>query len=505
MKKQVFGGILLSFVSQLVNILIGLIYMPIMIRILGQNEYGLYQFVQSIVNYLNLMNFGFSGAYIRYFSIAKGENDENQIANINGVFLKIFFCISALSIVVGFVLFCNIRLLSPKLTDSDYLIASELLLIMVLNLAIGFPSNVFFVYLSANQRFVFLKLLSVISSILLPVLSIPLLVFGYGSVGVVSVTLLLTIFRLGLVVWYSVTKMSIHINLKYNDFKIFKDLFGYTFFIFLSDLVDQLNNNVDKFLLGRMIGTTSVAVYSVGFDLKYFYTIVSWVVPEMFIPEVNRLVVEENDNIKISDLFCKIGVLNNYICLLMISGFVLFGKQFIRLWVGADYDNSFYVCLILLISGYVPAIQTLGVNIQNAKNMHRIRSIVYFIIACMNVICSIFLIRKLGEIGTAIGTLIAVVAGSVIFMNFYYFYFLKLRIYEFWRSILKWTIPVILLCVFSHFIIDDLIIDSWGVLTIAILFYTFIYIILLWFIGIGDAEKKKMIERIKSYKRIERN
>ena len=64
------------------------------------------------------------------------------------------------------------------------------------------------------------------------------------------------------------------INLHFFDKHIFRELLGYTFFIFLSDIVDQLNSNVDKFLLGRLTGTIAVAIYSVGYNLKNYYTTV---------------------------------------------------------------------------------------------------------------------------------------------------------------------------------------------------------------------------------------
>ena len=43
-------GVVISYLGQLVNILTGLIYTPIMLRLLGQSEYGLYQLVSSVVS-----------------------------------------------------------------------------------------------------------------------------------------------------------------------------------------------------------------------------------------------------------------------------------------------------------------------------------------------------------------------------------------------------------------------------------------------------------------------
>ena len=37
------AGVILSYAGELVKILVSLVYTPIMLRLLGQSEYGLYQ------------------------------------------------------------------------------------------------------------------------------------------------------------------------------------------------------------------------------------------------------------------------------------------------------------------------------------------------------------------------------------------------------------------------------------------------------------------------------
>ena len=68
-------GALLSYVSEAIRILTALIYTPIMLRLLGQSEYGLYQLVHSVVSYLSLLSLGFGSAYVRFFSRAKAKKD----------------------------------------------------------------------------------------------------------------------------------------------------------------------------------------------------------------------------------------------------------------------------------------------------------------------------------------------------------------------------------------------------------------------------------------------
>lgn len=495
--KQISGGAILSLASQMITIIVGLVYTPIMIRMLGPNEYGLYQLVLSVVNYLNLMNFGFNGAYIRYYSIAVGKNDEEEVAKVNGMFMNVFCFIGVLCLVAGIGLFFNIGILGTQLTSADYVIAKQLLVILVINLAISFPNSLFIAYMSAREEFIVQKALNIGVNILIPILNLPLLYLGYGSVGVVGVTLALTIIRLIINAWYCVSKLSLKMRLNYFDKAIFRGLLGYTFFIFLSDLVDQLNSNVDKFLLGRITGTIAVAIYSVGFNLKNYYTTLTWIVPEMYVPEVNRVAIQEKNDNRLTELFTFIGRINNYIVLLVISGFFLVGREFIRLWIGSDYDISYYATLILMITGYIPAVQTLGVNVQNAKNMHKMRSIVYFIVACCNVALSIVLIKRWGVVGTCFGTLIATLLGHGLFMNYYYHNKLGLNIIYFWKKMCVWYPPVILMTLAGWFVTTHIQVHGWFNLILFIMVYTVIYMITMFFVGLNSDERNKLSNVIK--------
>ena len=137
-------------------------------------------------------------------------------------------------------------------------------------------------------------------------------------------------------------------------------------------------------------------------------------------PEVNRIAVEERDDGKLTNLFTRIGRYNNYVLLLVLTGFMLAGKPFIRLWAGENYETSWYVGMILMLAGYIPGVQSIGVNIQSAKRMHRPRAAIYFLIACVNVMVSIVLIQMWGVVGTSLGTLAALLLGTGLFMNLYY-------------------------------------------------------------------------------------
>ena len=72
--KQIGWGVILMYVQMILNIVITIFTTPIIINILGQSEYGLYNLAASIISYLNLFTLGFGASYIRFYSKYKAKN-----------------------------------------------------------------------------------------------------------------------------------------------------------------------------------------------------------------------------------------------------------------------------------------------------------------------------------------------------------------------------------------------------------------------------------------------
>ena len=105
--NQLKTGAFLSYLSIGLSSAISIVYTPVMLRLLGQSDYGLYSLVASVVAYLGLFNFGFGSAYIKYFSVYKTNGDTAGIARLNGMFLIIFTFLGLLAVVAGLVLVFN--------------------------------------------------------------------------------------------------------------------------------------------------------------------------------------------------------------------------------------------------------------------------------------------------------------------------------------------------------------------------------------------------------------
>ena len=484
------AGVLLSYLAQVIHILSGLIYTPIMLRLLGQSEYGLYQLVYSVVSYLGLLSFGFSSSYMRFYSRYKAKNDDEEIAKLNGMFMTIFLGIAIICIICGIIMINNIHAIFENgLNSYEYDIAKILMMLMILSMALTFPSSVFDSFTSAYEKFFFQKLLVVLQNILNPFLTLPLLIMGFGSIGMVVVSTILTFAKLVVNAWYCIKKLKIEFCFKQFNFKLLKEMWVFTFFIFVSMIVDQINWSVDKFLLGRFAGTAAVAIYGVGGQLNSLYLQLSTTISSVFIPKVNAIVAETDDNHTLTLLFTKVGRIQFIILSMVLSGFIFLGQPFIRFWAGEGYEASYGISLLLMSPVTVPLIQNLGIEIQRAKNMHKVRSIVYLFIAVSNIFVSIPCIKAWGASGAAIGTALTLTLGNGLFMNWYYHKKIGLDIFYFWKQILAFvpalSIPVIMGVLVLKYM-NNLNIISFLVIGCI---YVLIFCASMWRLGLNDEEK----------------
>ena len=478
-----------------IQILIGLIYTPVMIRLLGQSEYGLYNTVASTISMLSVLRLGFNNSYIRYYSIYKKKCDTKAIDCLNGLFIVIFSFIGIIAFICGLFLTKNLSLVfSNGLTADEYKIARVLMILLTINLAISFPMSVFSNIISAHEKFVFLKCMEIIKNVLGPMVTLPLLLMGLRSISMVSVSIIVSLIADVCYVIYVFLVLKNKFAFEKPEKGLFSDLFAYTVFIAIELIVDQINWNIDKILLARYRGTVMVAVYSVGYSLYTYYQTFSSSISGVFTPRIHEIVNSgisiENQRTELTGLFTKVGRIQFLILGLIASGVVFFGRFFIvRIWAGRGYEDSYIVALLLIIPASIALIQNLGIEIQRAEFKHQFRSIVYVGMACINLIMSIILCKKYGAIGSAIGTAVSLVVANGCVMNVYYHKKCNLDIIYFWNSIRKLATGMIIPVIFGGMMQVLLKTNSIVIYLLEILMYVLVYAVSMWKTGMNTYEK----------------
>ena len=432
------AGVLLSYGQTVLSTIISLVYTPVMLRLLGTSEYGTYTLVSGFISNLSLMSFGLGSAYVRYYARAKVQEGEDGVARINGMFMVIFLVISAMSLLVGGVLVANVQnIFGAKLTAHEIETARVLMALLVVNIAVSFPCSVFSSYITANERFLFQRIINMIRTVLNPIVMLPLLLMGLGSVALVVVTLVLSVVTDAFNIWYCRRKLRMRLTFGHFDFALLREMGGFSFFIFLNMIIDQINWTVDTTLLGIISGTAATAIYGVGAQINSYYKTLSTSISGVFVPQINRIVAEGQGDDRLTSLFTRVGRIQFLLLMLVLTGFVFVGEPFIDAWGGGEYAGAYPIALMLMVPVTLPLIQNLGIEIQRAKNMHQFRSKVYFFMALGNVLVSIPLGMRFGGLGCAMGTAISLIIGNGFVMNWYYQTHIGLDMKHFFRSILS--------------------------------------------------------------------
>lgn len=435
--NQIKIGALLSYASMALSTVISLVYTPIMISNLGDSEYAVYNLVLPVIAYLNLLGAGLGSAYVRYYSRYKVVKDKKNMAKLNGMFLITYTILGIVLTCLGF--FLSYRggfIFGKKLSEEEIALAEHLLRIMSINAGLAFPLSVFDSHVNINERYLFQKLVSMLKTVVNPLVMIPLLLLGFRSPAMAWLALIITVVSGVVNMGYCFRKLHMPISFKQYDFSLLREMLGYTVYIFIGVVVENVNWSIDRLLLGWICGTAAVATYVVASQLNVYYLSFATAVSNVLTPRVHRMVASRCSNRDLSDLFIRVGRLQFILLTAVFLGFIAVGRPFVIRWGGGDRFNvSYPIAIILMATTLLPAIQTVGIEIQRAKNLQKFRTFLYLAVSVGNALVSIPFTMKWGGIGAACGTILLTFIGNVLIMNWYYQKRVGLDIPRFWKEI----------------------------------------------------------------------
>ncbi|MBQ5846984.1 MAG: oligosaccharide flippase family protein, partial [Selenomonadaceae bacterium] len=117
--NQLKAGTILSYLNIIINICVGLVYTPFMMRALGQSEYGLYALIGSVAAYLNILDMGLANTLVRYTARNRAVGSRRQEAELNGLFLAMYSVIGLLALLAGGFVYCHLDTLFGALLNGD--------------------------------------------------------------------------------------------------------------------------------------------------------------------------------------------------------------------------------------------------------------------------------------------------------------------------------------------------------------------------------------------------
>ena len=478
---------------------IGLLYTPYMLRMLGQAEYGLYSLAASIIAYLTVLDLGFGNAIIRYTAKFRAEGKIDEQKYMFGMFLVLYIGIGIIAVIAGAVLSLNVEsIFSAKMTEYEVDRTRIMLWLMTFNLAFTFPMSIWGSIMTAYERFTFPRIVSIVRSVLNPLVMVALLAIGYKALAMVIVTTIFNVVTLLINYWYCKNKLKIEVRYGKFDFKFLKEVSVYSFWIFLNAIMDKIYWSTGQFVLGIYRGTVAIAIYAVAIHLQNMFMMFSTAITGVFLPKVTAMVAKGDNEKDISDLFIRTGRIQYILLSLILTGFIIFGRSFINLWAGEGYQEAYLYALMFFIPLTVPLIQNMGIIILQARNQMKFRSLLYIVIAVVSLVSSFPLAKYYGGMGCAISTAGALVLGQIIIMNIYYQRKQHINIIRFWKEISNMSlVPIAFISIYLVFQAEiDIYTTSFMNFTIGIVAFLSLYVPLFWKLSMNRSEKELFMQPV---------
>lgn len=492
----------LSYISTLLSVLVGIFFTPFLINKLGQQEYGLYQLIGSFAGYLSIFDFGLGTAITRYVAQYKVQRQYRAMSNFLAICARVYLLVGLAVLSICTILYFNIQFIFGKsLGSSQISEAKTLFVLFSINIAASLIFQYFPAIIYGYKQFAFDRLLTILRTVIRCVAIIILLVAGFGAVSIVVVDTILNIVFTIIRFLYCKFRLKVRFRYEYFDKKLVLEIISFSVAVFAVSIISILNSSTNQFVLGIVNGTVQVSICAVGMTVLQLYQQFAQAIINMVLPKVSEMDAMKSQPKDYTPIFIKTGRVQLPVLAAIAVGFTCFGKQFILLWVGAEYADSYWVALVIMWSYLIPYVGGAISQVITARKQLKGLIIIYAASAIVNLILSIMLAARYGAIGAAVGTAIVTILGNTI--GFYLYdakvlkfeigVFLKTTFHRYWVAI-----PMMLLI---GWFVSGLGNGGWLNLIGKIALFLVLYVLCVWLIALNANEKRKIISQMKAVKK----
>ncbi|HSW96466.1 MAG TPA: oligosaccharide flippase family protein [Candidatus Saccharimonadales bacterium] len=399
----------------------GFLLFPFTLHIIGDKTNGVLLLINTIINYFGLLDLGVATTVMKMVAEHSHDEDKNYVRKIVVNGLVVFTAIGILMILIGLSItpFLGIIFRIPS-----HLLPTAQISYAIFVIAVGlvFPTAIFQAVFSGYQNYKLNNIIGIIQVAVAVVGTIIALELGYGLIGLAVVTLVSNVVVMILRIYFTIFKYDINIfDVKSIDFQVIRSIFLFSRWILLITIASRLIFQSDTIVIGMFATTAAITAYQIALSPNIFLRKIGDQFNGVTFPASASLNAR-NDVQKLQRLLKESTRVTTITMIPFLIVFLVWGRDYITLWVGKQYVFSYPTLVVLTIGIFAATIQGTANQIIIALNKHKVFTIVTIGEAIINVILSIFLLHKMGIIGVALGTtlptLITSFGFSVLYSSF---------------------------------------------------------------------------------------
>lgn len=454
----------ITFASSMINMLLGFIITVLLGRYLGAGDLGLYRMASTIQGITMIFaGIGLPAALLKY--VAEYRNDRhktNMIVSsgiITTIFLGIFFSILLYSLSGIFQDYFKMPGLSHLLRLLSPIFPFALVGAVQLGLLNGL-----------REMKKYAKGL-IVQSILMMVISVPLIYWGFGAAGAVIGVVLSSI---GMNI-YLTQVTNAYFNITFDEYaRTTKKMLQFGVKVFAAGSINLINNRIDIIIIGLYLTSADLGYYTVAISLSSFFWLIPLSIQTITGPATSTYWKEKNQ-IAINYMLDKSMKYCTILLVLIGLGVGFFAEYIITvIFAKKEFISAVLPLQILLIGTVIRGsiAQPIGGSLSGIGRPG-VDLITVAVISIINITMDIILVPKIGIIGAAIATTISLSSGS--FVTLYYvrkFVAIKIDFYWFLK-IIAVVLIAIMLFKFGVLFIDPFLLGGAILIGYTILIYNF--------------------------------
>ncbi|MDR0681476.1 MAG: hypothetical protein LBG15_06475 [Dysgonamonadaceae bacterium] len=305
---------LIQYARTFIIVCISLYSSRIILKSLGENDYGIYSLVGGVISMLAFINLSVSSATQRYLSFYQGKMDvEMQVKTFNNsVFIQLF---------LGIILAVGMYFLTPFIFDGGLNIPPEktesatiVYYSMIISVFFSMLSSSYLAALIAHENILFTSVIQIAETFFKLLIAISLLYIL--SNHLIYYSILLTVVSIVNFLAYSIYchkkyEECKHLGIKKFDFKMLKEMFSFSgWTLYGTGCVIARTQGIAVFL-NNFFGTAINAAYGISFQVQGHFSFISTSLLNAIRPQIIK--AEGNHNrqkmLQLSELASKFAFL----------------------------------------------------------------------------------------------------------------------------------------------------------------------------------------------------
>lgn len=482
-------GVIFSYLLIVVDIVVTLLLLPYLWNNLGQDEYGLFKMLQSTASFMSVLDFGLGGTITRYIVKFKTEGDTVKQQNFMAMGLLIYGVLAIAMMVVSIGIVLVIPVMYAGSVAAERMGDAQLIFLLLAGShALSLFSHAYTGLFSAYEQFSYVKVSSIIKTLLRVFLIFLGVKFWKSATMIAAVDFLLALLLLLCHVFYN---RFCKIKLYKWDGKLAKEALVFTSAILVQTIVNQFNTNVANVVLGIFSTTTAVvAMYSLVLQIYNMYSGFSTAISTVYLPSISAEVFRGADDAAITNKVIEPSRIQLLILLLVASGFVLYGGDFLPLWIDDGLETVYAMTSVLMVSALLNLSQNTITSVLKAKNKLHGKSLILAISTAANFGLTCLLVPKIGAWGAVVGSCFSLIFGYGVALNIYYHKVIHINMFTYYKKTYAGILPATLLCLPIGYVIGRFNpLHGWIGFLLEVAVYALIFVVMMLVLGLNKSEK----------------